>query len=398
MKKKVLVIMGLCIMLMAGGCTKKGAAGDLENNAPTEDNKSTEDDKSTEALPSKAPEREAYNVDDYIKLGKYKAVEVSVEKLVVTDADVESAIQTDLENNATSEEIKDRKVVQDGDIVNIDFEGLKDGVAFEGGTAADQDLTIGSNSFIEGFEAGLIGKNVGDKVKLDLTFPKEYPNNPDLAGQPVVFNVTINAIKKTVIPELSEDYVKNNTDYESIEAYKKAKLESLEKDNEEKTKSNITQSVITALIDDSKISSYPQTLIDYYSYSYTSYVTQMLSMYGMSIDDYIKSNGSTKEEFDANVKAVAEDFSSLELVQRAIAKVEGMSVTDEEYTKSLDKYMQNYNVTTEEELLKLIKKDQIKDELLLNKALDYAVDNAVVTKTDAVPTAVATPTEIPAAK
>lgn len=396
MKKKVLLIMGLCVMLMAGGCSKNGAAGDLGNNAPTEDN-------TTDALPSGTPVKEAYNVDDYIELGKYKGVEVSVEKPVVTDADVEDAIRTDLQNNATTEEITDRKDVQNGDIVNIDYEGLKDGVAFEGGTAADQDLTIGSGQFIEGFEEQLIGKNVGEKVKLDLTFPENYQNNPDLAGQPVVFNVTINAIKKSVVPELTEDYVKNNTDYGTIEEYRKAERESLEADNEQKKQDDITQNVITALIDGSKISSYPQTLIDYYSYSYESYITQMLTMYyNMSVDDYIKSSGSSKEEFEANVKAVAENYSSLELVQRAIAKAEGMTVTDAEYSDALDEYMKNYDVTKEEDLLKIITKDQIKDELLLKKALDYAVDNAAVTETDATPTPAATEapvaTQAPAAE
>lgn len=392
--------MGLCVMLLAGGCTKNGAAGNLSNNvSPTE----SATDATVSGAPAEvAPVREAYKVADYIKLGKYKGIAVTVEKLTVSDADVEAKIQSELVSNTTTEEVTDRKVVKDGDIVNIDYEGLKDGVAFEGGTAKGSDLTIGSGQFIEGFEEGLIGKNVGDKVELNLTFPEDYTdgsgNKSDLAGQAVVFNVTINSIKKSVTPKLTEAYVKEKTDYDSINAYRKATRESLEATNQETMDNNKTNSVITALIDESTITSYPQTLIDYYSYSYESYISQMLYYYyNTTIEDYIKAQGQTQEDFDANVKTVAENYAALEMVERAIAEAENIKVTDDEYATALKKYMTDYSKTTEEDLYKTITKEEITDELLLKKALDVAVENAVVTETEATPTPAAA-TLTPAAK
>ncbi len=385
MKKKVLLIMGLCILLLAGGCTKKDAgslSGDSSDNSDT----------SVTGIPTK----EEYKVSDYITLGEYKGVEVTVDKLEVTDADVEDAITSDLENNEALEEITDRDVVQDGDIVNIDYEGLKDGVAFDGGTDTGYDLTIGSGQFIDGFEDGLIGKKVGDKVALDLTFPEDYSNSDgtvsDLAGQAVVFNVTINKIQQNVVPELTEDYVKNNTDYDSIDAYKQAMREKLEAENQTTMDNQKTNNVITAILDASTISSYPQTLIDYFSAYYTNYMTQMLYYsYGVTISEYLEATGSTQEDFDSAVQSFAENYSSLELIERAIAEAEGMTITDEDYSNGLDSYMEDMGVDTEEELLTYATKEEIKDDMLLKKALQFAVDNAVVTEVTPTTAPTATP-------
>lgn len=392
MKKRVLMIMCLSIILLAGGCGKKGAAGDLNTDSTSKNNVSTTP---AATVTGAAPVKEEYKVDDYFTLGKYKGVEVTVQQLEVTDAQVEEAIQTDLNSNVKSEEVKDRTDVKNGDIVNIDYTGKKDGKAFEGGSSTGYDLTIGSNSFIEGFESGLVGKKVGETVTLNVTFPKEY-KVADLAGQPVVFTVKINSIKKQVIPELTEAYVKENTDYDSIDAYKKAKRENLEKDNEATMNSNISNSVIQAIIKDSKVKSYPETLINYYSESYENYVSQMLYYsYQMSVADYIKAANSTQEEFDANIKSVAENYAALEMAERAIAETEKMSISDEDYKSELKTYMSNYGVSSEDELLKYMTKDQIKDDMLLKKALDLAVANAKVTKTTATPTPA--PTTAPAA-
>jgi trigger factor len=372
MKKKVLLlVISLSIILLAGGCGKKNSSDDLSGN---KSDTNTEGTDQAEVTQTPAPTKEKYNVDDYITLGEYKGVEVKVEKLEVTDANVDAAIQDDLEANATEEEVTGR-AVQDGDIVNIDFEGLKDGVAFEGGTAQGQDLIIGSNSFIPGFEEGLIGAKKGDKLDLNLTFPEEY-QSADLAGQAVVFKVTVNAIKQSVVPELTEEYVKEFTEYESIDAYKKATRDKLEADNQKEMEDNKMYSVISAIIEASEIKSVPQTLVDYYTYDFTSQYTQYAAMFGTDLAGFIAQSGSTQEEFDTQAKSYAQNMGTQELVINAIIEKEGLTLSDEEYQTGLDKIVTDYNYPSKEELLKSAAEDQIKESLLWQKAIQLVTSEA----------------------
>jgi trigger factor len=372
MKKKLLfLVMSICILMLAGGCAKKGVADDLNSD------KTSDTTDSQSATDTTAPVKEDYVVSDYITLGNYKGVEVTVDKLEVTEDDIDAKIQSDLEANATQEDVTGRPV-QDKDVVNIDYEGLKDGVAFEGGTAQGVDLTIGSGSFIEGFEEGLIGANIGDKLELNLTFPEDYSQSPDLAGQAVVFNVTINSIKKSTVPELTEDYVKGNTDYDTIDAYREGVRKDLETQNQETMDNQKIENVLKAIVDNSKIT-YPQTLLDYYSYSFTNYYTQMYYyLYGMTLEDYLAQSGSTMDEFNTYAQQAAEYASSMELVKKAVAETEKMSISDDEYKEKLPEFLENYGYETEEDLLAVLTKDQIKEELLLQKAQDFVVGQAVV--------------------
>ncbi len=360
------MVIGLSIATLAWGCgTKKDST---ETSATPTPSVAAED------TASQAPVKEAYEVGDYVTLGDYKGITAAYTKLEVTDADIDEAIQSDLEADATQEEVTGR-AVQDGDIVNIDYEGLKDGVAFEGGTAQGQDLTIGSGQFIDGFEEGLIGKNVGDKVALDLTFPADY-QSADLAGQAVVFNVTINAIKVSKTPELTESYVKDNTDYDTIDAYKEAKREDLQKSNEDTMENEKISNLLSSVVENSTISSYPQTLIDYYGYEMESMYTQYAQMYGMELADFISANGLTQESYDEQKKSYAEGSAAREMVLNAIIKAENISLTDDEYKTGLADILTQYG-TTEEEFFKNVTEEQVRENLVLNKAIDFIVDNSV---------------------
>ncbi len=179
MKRKLMLLLcAVCVAALAGGCgTGK------ENNASGKEN--TEDVSGSEGK----KETIQYNSDDYVELGEYKGLEVSLGSYEVTQDDVKREIEAALLSYPVYEDT-DKDTVEDGDFVNIDYEGVKDGVAFNGGTAQDSVLEIGSNSFIDGFEDGLIGVKVGEKVDLNLTFPENYQNQ-ELAGQAVVFHVTI---------------------------------------------------------------------------------------------------------------------------------------------------------------------------------------------------------------
>jgi trigger factor len=371
-------------MLFAWGCGKKSVADELnaQNDSPAgtaEVTKAAEDtagNTEQESTASQAPVREAYEVSDYITLGQYKGVKAVYDKLEVTDADMDSAIEEDLSSNSTEEEVKDR-AVQTGDIVNIDYEGLKDGVAFDGGTAQGYDLEIGSGNFIPGFEDGLIGHNIGEKVKLDLTFPEEYPSE-ELAGKAVVFNVTINAIKVKKLPELNDEYVKNNTDYKTVAEYKEGTRAELAKENEETMKNAKMASIIQTIIGNSKISSYPQTLIDYYGYEMESYYTQYAQMFGMDLAAFIEANGMTKDVYDEQKKSYAENRAAQELVLNSVIKAENMVLTDDEYSKGLAEYMEKYGVETEDEFYQNYgSKEQVQESLLWEKAMNFLVEQSV---------------------
>ena len=386
MKKKVfLVVMSLSIMMLAMGCGKKDPASELNNGSTTNDTTASvaptaaaeptaaAGDTATDAVAA-APEREAYEVSDYITLGEYKGLTVTYTKLEVKDEDVDAAINEELQGKATQEDVTDR-AVQDGDIVNIDYEGLKDGVAFDGGTATGYDLTIGSSTFIEGFETGLIGKKIGEKVTLNLTFPADY-SSADLAGKAVVFNVTINSIKTSVVPELTEDYVKNNTDYASVDAYKEAKRADLVKENEKTMKNEKINNLLTAIVDGSKITSYPQTLIDYYAYEMESYYTQYASMFGYTLADFLTANKMTEESFATEKQTYAESRAAQELVLNAVIKAEGMKLSDQEYTDGVANYVKEYNYTSEDELFQNATEAQIRESLIWEKAVNFILENS----------------------
>jgi trigger factor len=385
MKKKLLfLVMSVSIVVLAWGCGKKDvvdesdAAADVTvTEAPADTDAEGTEDTGAETPVAEAPVKEAYEVSDYITLGEYKGLPVTYTKLEVTDADIDKAIKAELEGNAKDEEITDR-AVQNGDIVNIDYEGLKDGVAFEGGTAQGTDLNIGSNSFIAGFEEGLIGAKVGDELSLDLTFPETYEQSPELAGQAVVFKVKVNSIKVSVVPELTEAYVKDSTDYETIAAYKEGTRTELVKANEATMKNEKIKNLITAIVDSSTISSYPQSVVDYYAFEMESYYQQYASMFGYELADFLSANGMTEEKYAEEKKSYAEDRTAQELVLNAIIKAENMQITDEEYKAGVASYIEEYGYASEEEFFQYATEEQIKESLIWEKAVDFILEKSVI--------------------
>ncbi len=384
MKKKLLfLVMSLSIMVLAWGCGKKSPAEEL--NSGTQGNEAAENNdgdetgetvEPTDGAAAEAPVKGEYEIDDYITLGDYKGLTVTYTKLEVTDTDVNDRIQEDLEGDATEEEVTGR-TVQEGDIANIDYEGLKDGVAFEGGTAKGTDLEIGSGNFIEGFEEGLIGAAIGEERTLNLTFPENYSNSPDLAGKEVVFNVKINAIKASVVPELTEDYVKNNTDYDTIASYKAAIRKELEEDNEETMKNEKINNLLTTVIDNSKISSYPETLINYYAYEMESYYSQYAAMFGYKLADFLAANGMTEEKFATEKNSYAESRAAQELALNAIIKAEKMELTEDEYKNGVAELVEQYGYESEEEFFQYATEEQIKESLAWEKVVNFILEQSV---------------------
>lgn len=353
MKKKVLLmVMSLCLLALVGGCKK-------------------------ETDPSGAPVKKAYKASKYVTLGDYKGIEIAMGNLEITDEIIDSAIQDDLKSNAATKEITDRPV-QNGDVVNIDFEGYKDDVAFDGGTAAGYVLEIGSGSFIPGFEEGLIGANKGDKVELNLTFPEDY-GSADLAGQPVVFKVTINTISEYELPELTDAYVTDNTTYESVEAYREAKREALQSYSDQYIEYYKTNTVIQKVIENATISSVPENLLDFYKYIYNNYNEQMIyNNYQMSLEAYLTSSGKSQEQYNEELLTAAESLAKREMVDMAVAEAEGIKITEEDYKELLPDYLSANGIDSEETLRQYESKKRTMEQMLISKVEDFLIEQAVV--------------------
>lgn len=295
--------------------------------------------------------------NDYITISQYKGVEVEKQEVKkVSDEDVEQQIESIRQSNAVSKEITDRPA-QDGDQVTIDYEGKKDGVAFDGGTAQDQPLTLGSNSFIDGFEEGIIGHNIGETFDLNLTFPEDYQPNPDLAGQAVVFTVTLDAISVSEVPELNDEFVKSvSEESKTVEEYKKEIKESMTKSNKETTEAALKDAAWTVVMDNTEVKKYPkeklQDLIDMIKEQYQS----MAGYYGMEFEEFLSQYMNMDEEtFNTEVTKAAKEQLKQNLAVELIVKKAKVDVSEKALNKKYKEYAENYGYESADALKKAMK-------------------------------------------
>ena len=281
-----------------------------------------------------------YDVESMVKLGEYKGLTYTETDVSVSDDEVESQINSTLTAHATAEQITDR-AVEDGDTVNIDFEGKIDGKTFDGGTASGASLTIGSGTFIDGFEDGLIGVKPGDKTTLKLKFPDEYKTNTDLAGKDVTFYVTVNYIKgDDIVPELDDDFVKGlNIDgvsnVKEYRAYVKSQLQANKESEAEKSKQS---ELLQQAVDNAEIKEIPEELVTQYATQYTDYYKQYASYFGLELSDFLTQYmNQTEEEFNQSAQDYGKERAGYMLVVSAIAKAEKVDV-DALYDEKVAQY------------------------------------------------------------
>ncbi len=322
----------------------------------------------------------AKKYDKYVELGEYKGIEYTLEVAEVTDEDIDAKLDSFVQGLTETEEVTDR-AVKEGDTVNIDYVGTKDGEAFDGGTAQGSELEIGSGSFIEGFEDGLIGHEIGEEVSLDLKFPEPYENNPDLAGQDVNFKVTINSISVKKVPTLSDDLVKKNTEYETIEAYKESIRKDLEESNLESAKNQAKSDVFNKVVEAAKVTGYDQKEVDklidqeFKSFKETA---ESYQSYGYSYEDVLASNGySSEDELKEGITEYVKNYLNQVMVLYCIADEEKITVTNDEVEEMVKEYMKNYSVETEEEVYDYFGEDYFEVSILSEKIMDFLMENAV---------------------
>lgn len=347
-------ICGLMAAMVATGCSKKDTTGTTDPAAATTQGAETQEVGTSEGA-----------AEDSVTLGEYKGVAYTPASVEITDEQVDNEVQKLADSNLVE---VDRPAAE-GDTVNIDYVGKKDGVAFDGGTASGYDLKLGSNTFIDGFEDGLIGAVKGQKLDLDLTFPEGYPSE-DLAGQAVVFEVTVNAVKTP--SELNDDLVMANTDYKTLEEYREATRNDLEKQAADNAEYQKQSSVFQTIMNNSQVVASEESIQAAYDEAMTYYET-MATNSGMELETLVGYYGMDLDTFKAQVRTQAEENAKQQLVINAIADKEGIKVTDEE----LESMAEEDGFESVDKMKESAGENVVNESLLTNLVLKFVSDNAV---------------------
>lgn len=363
MKKKLLVV--LMATMVAFTFTACGAKNDekTEETAEKDGSGTSVDD---------------IEVEKYVTLCELEGLEIPTNTYTFSDADVQEQMQSDFEyyvemaNKFHYEEITDRTDVQEGDFCNIDYEGTKDGVAFEGGTAQGYDLEIGSGSFIEGFEEGLIGHQVGEELDLDLTFPEEYPS-ADLAGQAVVFHVKINKIQSRSLPEMTDEIVADlGMDYSTVADLENEVKESLQEQCDERADEEQIEAIWSQLMEKCQVKEVPQELADNYTNEIMKSAESYAENYGVSLDEFIETYMQTdRDTFEKEIAENGKSAATQTMIMKAVANKAGLEVTEEELMSRAEAEYAEYQVESVDAFLDTVGKDNFKQYILQEKVEEY---------------------------
>ncbi len=328
------------------------------------------DPKNKIVIEASAPERPEF------ELGDYKGVEIEIPSSKVTEEEIDAHINQELSKNARIVEVEDR-AIEPMDTVIIDFVGTIDGKEFDGSSATNYSLKIGSKSFIEGFEEGLIGKNKGEVVDINVTFPEDY-NAKELAGKDAVFNVTIHEIKEEKLPELDDDFVMDISEFDTVAEYKdsiKEKLEKQKKDSEEGVKKN---AALKHLSDITVVDIHERTIDEEVDTMLREF-EQNLSRSGLDIKTYMQFTGSSVEELKEEMKATAENRVKNEYILEKLIDVEKIEISKDELETELKKVADARSLDVEKirSIYEVDDYKYFKELIAKDKAVDFLVENAV---------------------
>ena len=309
-----------------------------------------------------------------VTLGAYKGVAVSKVDTSVSDEEVDEALEKERNNNARTIAVTDRPVAQ-GDTAVIDFEGFVDGVAFEGGKGENHPLEIGSHSFIDTFEDQLVGKNAGDEVDVNVTFPEQY-QAAELAGKPATFKVKINEVKAKELPELDDEFAKDVSEFDTLAEYKESLKKDLEKKKEDDAKRTKEDEAIQKIIESSTMD-IPDAMIDTQCETMIEEFAQRIAQSGLSMDQYLQFSGLTVDGLKEQVRPEALTRIQSSLVLEQVAKEENIEVSDADVDAEIEKMAKNYGMEADKlkEYMGEGEKDSMKRELAVTKAVELIMEN-----------------------
>ncbi len=336
------------------------------------------------------PEKSLYekvsNYDEYVTLGDYKGLSYTKEDINVTKDDIKAEIDSRVQAKSTTEDSK-KGTVKDGDNVNIDYVGKIDGKEFDGGSAEEYTLTIGSGTFIDGFEEGLIGKKIGDTVTLDLKFPDDY-SNKDVAGKDVTFEVKLNSKQVTKTPKYDEEFIKANSDYDNKKDYEASVKKDLEKEKKETAENTAKQSLWSEAVENAEVKKYPKGAVAKEKQAIIDQYKLMAENYNVEWADFLEQfMNTTEEDFDKQAKDYGKSVAKQKLVMYAIADKEKLNLSNKEYKDKLKELLKNagmtekqfkeqYNQTIEE----YAEENDFKSQFVLEKVYDFIYKNAKAEK------------------
>ena len=310
-----------------------------------------------------------------VKLGKYKGIELKKIEYNVSDHDIEHELGHMAEHNARLVSIEDRPV-EKGDITVIDFEGSIDGVSFEGGKAEKHELEIGSNTFIPGFEDQIVGMKLEEEKDITVTFPEDYFSK-ELAGKPAVFKVKLHEIKKKELPKIDDEFAKDVSEFETLAELKNSIKERMQKANEEKAKYEMEDAALKAVSDNVEID-IPSGMIDAEIDNMMKDIEQRLQYQGLTLAQYFTLSGKTEAQVREEMKEQAEKAVKSRLVIEAIIKAEDIKPEEKEVEEKLKEMAKNYGKTEEEMSKNEYIKEYIENNMKVEKAIEFIVNNAKI--------------------
>ncbi|MDO4293706.1 MAG: trigger factor [Eubacteriales bacterium] len=387
MKKFVTAVTAVSLSaLLLAGCGQKDAqeSTTAESTAVTETESAAETESEEKVYPDEAY-LDNLNVGDYVELGEYKGLEVTAERVNVTDEMVDEYIQNMLENN--KEKVEVDRPAQDGDVVNIKYVGKKDGETFDGGSSDSYDLTLGSNTFIDGFEEGIVGMKKNEIKDLNLTFPEDY-SNEELAGQAVVFTVTVNAIYEETVPELNDEFVADRgiEGVSTVDEYRDYVYNNLLESAQRTHDSEVETKVLAAALENTTVKQDPEAMVERYYDRLVNNLTYAASMYGVDLATFMQySYGMDEEQYEEELQNSARQATEQVLMLQAIAEKEGLTVSDEEMEADLETKATDYGYDSLDAYKEALGSELkgYREYVMTEKVTEYLRENAVVTDVDA---------------
>ena len=310
-----------------------------------------------------------------VTLGKYKGVKVDKIDVKVSDEDIDAEINRERESNARTISVEDR-AVKDGDMTVIDFEGFVDGVAFEGGKGENYPLTIGSGSFIPGFEEALVGAELNKETEVNVTFPEDY-HATELAGKPAVFKCTVKEIKEKQLPDLDDEFASEVSDFDTMSEYREDVQKKLTSKKEEEAKIAKEEAVLDAVIADAQME-IPDAMLETQQRQLLENFAQRIQAQGITLEQYMQFTGLTAQTMMEQLKPEALKRIQSRLVLEAVAAAEKMEATEEDFEAEVKSMAEAYQMEADKvkELLGEQGAKQVKEDICVRKAADFIVDNA----------------------
>lgn len=335
--------------------------------------KSTENKESTEKAEESAQvDTSVLGTSTLTELGEYKGLAYTPMDTTVTDEDVEAEVQYLLSSTFTK---NPQEVATETSVVNIDYEGKRDGVAFDGGTAQGTELDLGNSHFIEGFAESIVGMKVGETKDCPMTFPEDY-HSADLAGAEVVFTITVNECWENIPAELNDEFAKEQG-YDTVDALYAGYREMIETAVQQEADADAEYQLLSKVIEGSTFEMNEEE-VDLYISDLKSQYETMASYYGYDLETYVAlATGMTMEDFEVQCKDIAVYRIQCPLIQTAIAEAEGLEVTDEIYQEKAEGYAEYYGYESVEALEEAYTKDTVMLQVTTDMAVDFLVENAV---------------------